>query len=243
MAIICDDHTTPMDCTLGIGLAVSLKLVNNNRLELGSIRALTCSADVLVATLNDDTDIGELKLDLVVLVAPEAHATLLDMDNEFYRRRFGYEKEVVLGEPVVLWGGLYKKTSPNTPEFPALIRTGTTGFEQEGQYVLRWRVKVQKGYHITSGVRFQVSVSYSAEEDVTGSLDIVYPHEEYNKLGRNHHTGEYQDLELEDLVVVQPYENSSKFERQWATVEVSMSNWPNSEGHTTITDFKSNTWN
>ncbi|KAF9352088.1 hypothetical protein BGX34_000179 [Mortierella sp. NVP85] len=63
--------------------------------------------------------------------------------------------------------------------------------------------------------------SFEAEEDTTGSLDVILPHEKLEKLEMN---GTF-DLELEEVVIVQPYQRGNQSEdRQWATVVVVMSN-------------------
>ncbi|KAK3824533.1 MAG: hypothetical protein J3Q66DRAFT_383963 [Benniella sp.] len=154
------------------------------------------------------------------------------MSNEVYRKYFGYEQQAVQRAPVNLWGGFYKKKSPNVstvPAIPALIPDETPDFEfnaffrgcPAGHYVLRWRVQLSENFSVPSGLRFRVDVNYGAEEVTTGSLDVILPQERLEKLDGWHTF----DLELEELVIVQPYQQYNTFkERQWTTVAVAMSN-------------------
>ncbi|KAF9344585.1 hypothetical protein BGX34_005500, partial [Mortierella sp. NVP85] len=90
-----------------------------------------------------------------------------------------------------------------------------------GHYVVRWRVKLLKDYHFSNGLRFRVSVNYGAEEDASDSRDVVIRCEELQEQGKGHKFDQGQDLdlnlELEELAVVQPYED------QGITVVVTMS--------------------
>ncbi|KAF9350680.1 hypothetical protein BGX34_001039, partial [Mortierella sp. NVP85] len=126
------------------------------------------------------------------------------MSNEVYRKYFGYEQQPEQGERVNLWGGFYTKKSsnaPTVPAIPALIPNETPAFEAE-------------------------------EEDNTGSLDVTLSHEKINEIleslrekVKKLEEDRTLDLELEELVDVQPYQDRNRHsERQWTTVVVAMSN-------------------
>ncbi|KAK3824674.1 MAG: hypothetical protein J3Q66DRAFT_435916 [Benniella sp.] len=154
------------------------------------------------------------------------------MSDEYNQQRFGYEYEnqSASKEHINFWGGFYQRKleGENTPAFPALISGGTPSFEfsaffrrwDAGHYIVRWRVKLLKGHRIPNGLRFRVSVNYGAEEDAPDSWDVNISHEELKEREKG-----LLNLELEELVVVQPYEKyDMSGERQWATVVVTMSN-------------------
>ncbi|KAF9951176.1 hypothetical protein BGZ65_006125, partial [Modicella reniformis] len=86
---------------------------------------------------------------------------------------------------------------------------------KSGYYVVHWHVKLLEGFSLLNGLRFSVGVSYDAElEDTSGSFDDVsMSSEELGKLVKNHP----YDLELEELVVIQPHEGK-------ATIELLLSN-------------------
>ncbi|KAF9354108.1 hypothetical protein BGX34_011218 [Mortierella sp. NVP85] len=150
-----------------------------------------------------------------------------ERSSEAARRYFAFEKSHVPGAAVSLWGSPYKKKSSNTHLKPALIPDGTPTFEfntffrgwQAGHYVVRWRVKLKGNFSVPGGLHFRVDVNYGAEEDATSSLDVVMPHDELKKPDSLDNECTY-DLELEDLVVVQPQLN-----RGGAMVVVAMSNF------------------
>ncbi|KAK3824534.1 MAG: hypothetical protein J3Q66DRAFT_92656 [Benniella sp.] len=150
--------------------------------------------------------------------------------SEHQRRyKFGYENPHVSGA-LSLWAGYYKKRPGSIfPEFPAIISEKVSSFEfnaffrerPAGYYVVRWRVRVLENFSVSNGLRFQVIINYSAEEDTTGSLDVILPHEKLKKLGKD----STFNLELEEKVVVQPYQRGNQSgDRQGATVVVVMSN-------------------
>ncbi|KAF9935937.1 hypothetical protein BGZ65_002878 [Modicella reniformis] len=83
-----------------------------------------------------------------------------------------------------------------------------------GHFVVRWRVKLLQHFYIPTGLRFSVAVSFDAElADMAGSFDVGLSHEELEKLDVN----QSYDLQLEELVVVQPHEGN-------AAIELSLSN-------------------
>ncbi|KAF9915282.1 hypothetical protein BGZ65_000808, partial [Modicella reniformis] len=87
-----------------------------------------------------------------------------------------------------------------------------------GHYVVNWRVKLLKDFRIPNGLCFSVAVSYDAEPtDESGSFDVTLSPEELEKLGEGHPQGRDLDLELEELVVIQPHEKV-------AVIELSLSN-------------------
>ncbi|KAK3824655.1 MAG: hypothetical protein J3Q66DRAFT_94295 [Benniella sp.] len=156
-----------------------------------------------------------------------AHGKSFTMDGKVKKQYFGYEKHVAPGSPVILWGGYYKKLKKNstTPADPALIPAKTPSFEfnaffrecPAGHYVVRWRIKLDENFSIPNGFRFRIGVSYSAEEDTTGSLDVILPQEKLEKGGT-------YTLELEELVIIQPYQKRCQSgEEQWSTVVITMS--------------------
>ncbi|KAK3824983.1 MAG: hypothetical protein J3Q66DRAFT_98450 [Benniella sp.] len=106
-----------------------------------------------------------------------------------------------------------------TPNKPAIIPTNTPTFKftagfskcKTGYYVVRWRVKLLDGFSIPNGLRFSVSVSYSAEQDIKSSMDVVMLPEDLKDQPKNRS----YDLELEELAVIHPHEGD-------ATVEVIM---------------------
>ncbi|KAK3824675.1 MAG: hypothetical protein J3Q66DRAFT_419306 [Benniella sp.] len=168
------------------------------------------------------------------------------MDDDYHQRRFGYESkkdQTESKEHVSFWGGFYTKSENNNdPAFPAIIQKEIPSFEfnaffqgwNAGHYVVRWRLKLLKGYHFSDGLRFRVSVNYGAEEDSTGSQDVIISHEELQKLVMNHTSDRGQGLEvvleLEELVVIQPYlEESASGEDQLTTVVVTMSSFEGAE--------------
>ncbi|KAF9976922.1 hypothetical protein BGZ65_007623, partial [Modicella reniformis] len=89
-----------------------------------------------------------------------------------------------------------------------------------GHYVVSWRVKLLGGYSIPNGLRFSVLVFYEAEPtDMSGSFDVALAPMELEKLGKRQPYGQDLDLdlELEELVVIQPHERK-------ASIEISLSN-------------------
>ncbi|KAF9955196.1 hypothetical protein BGZ65_003547 [Modicella reniformis] len=104
----------------------------------------------------------------------------------------------------------------------AIIPEGTPTFKfvaefkghEVGYYIVHWRVNILEGFHLPNGLRFSVSVSYDAElEDTSGSFSVAMSSEELEKLVKNNP----YDLELEELMVIQPHGEK-------ATVELSLSN-------------------
>ncbi|KAF9937590.1 hypothetical protein BGZ65_001360, partial [Modicella reniformis] len=93
-----------------------------------------------------------------------------------------------------------------------LVTKFTAKFKEHevGHYIVNWRVKLLEGFSIPNGLRFSVTVSYDAEPtDMSGSFDVIMSHEELEELGKGHPQGLELDLELEELVVIQPYERKT----------------------------------
>ncbi|KAK3824659.1 MAG: hypothetical protein J3Q66DRAFT_94381 [Benniella sp.] len=152
------------------------------------------------------------------------------MSGEYHeadtRRCFEYEKPAS-GAVVSLWGmskpTLTAVTIPD--KTPSFVFKAPFNKRPAGYYVVRWRVKVLKNVSIPNGLRFSVRVIYDAEEDMTGSFDMIMPHEELMALDPTPEKGGTFDLELEELVVVQPYQHINQHnKRQSSTVVVAMSN-------------------
>ncbi|KAF9936515.1 hypothetical protein BGZ65_002319 [Modicella reniformis] len=110
------------------------------------------------------------------------------------------------------------------PGAPASIPEGTPTFKfvaefkgrKAGHYVIHWRVKLLENFNARSGLRFSAAVSYDNEPDTSGSLDVALESEELETLVKDR----LYDLQLEELVVIQPYEGN-------VTVELSLSNIEN----------------
>ncbi|KAF9349964.1 hypothetical protein BGX34_001481 [Mortierella sp. NVP85] len=148
------------------------------------------------------------------------------MNNKVDRQFFGFEGLPASGTPVDL-SGISNETKANQPSLPALIPNEAPSFKftayfgecSAGFYVVRWRVDLKKEFSIPGGLRFQVNVKYSAEENVTSPLNVIAPQEKLEEIGWG-----TLDMELEKTVVIQPYQSwNQSGERQWATVEVALS--------------------
>ncbi|KAF9980035.1 hypothetical protein BGZ65_005644 [Modicella reniformis] len=94
-----------------------------------------------------------------------------------------------------------------TPSFKFIAK-----FEecQVGHYFIRWRVKLLEGFSIPNGLHFSVCVSYDAEPDTSGSYDVPLDFEELANLDRKHPRGPDLDMELEELLVIQPHEKHAQ---------------------------------
>ncbi|KAK3824661.1 MAG: hypothetical protein J3Q66DRAFT_94405 [Benniella sp.] len=150
-----------------------------------------------------------------------------EYSKEDTRRFFEYEKPPASGAVVRLWGvskpTLTAVTIPD--ETPSFVFQAPFSNRPAGSYVVRWRVKVLKNFSIPNELRFSVRVVYDAEEDTTGSFDMIMSHTELMTLDPSPEKGGTFDLELEELVVIQPYQFHNPHNKsQWSTVVVAMSN-------------------
>ncbi|KAF9903785.1 hypothetical protein BX616_001536, partial [Lobosporangium transversale] len=72
-----------------------------------------------------------------------------------------------------------------------------------GRYIIRWRVKALEDYHILDDLHFIIEVKYDAEEDVSGTTDVLMPSRQLDLLARNDRP--WHNLELEERLVILPH--------------------------------------
>ncbi|KAF9110686.1 hypothetical protein BGX27_006011 [Mortierella sp. AM989] len=74
-----------------------------------------------------------------------------------------------------------------------------------GHYSIRWRVKAMDTFSIPNGLHFTANVSYEAESDINGTLDVFMPADKLANLEKNR----MYDLELEEMLIVQPHNGTA----------------------------------
>ncbi|KAF8983579.1 WD repeat-containing protein 38 [Entomortierella lignicola] len=70
-----------------------------------------------------------------------------------------------------------------------------------GHYSIHWRIKKQPGAEIPNGLHFTANVSYDAELDINGTLNVFMTEKTLKGLDSD----ELYDLELEETLTVQPH--------------------------------------
>ncbi|KAI1292757.1 hypothetical protein EDD11_008588 [Mortierella claussenii] len=75
-----------------------------------------------------------------------------------------------------------------------------------GRYCVRWRIKALENFSIPNGLHFIVNVTYEAEPDVTGSLDMTMPQQQLEHLQKD----QWYDIELEEKLIIQPHQGSAR---------------------------------
>ncbi|KAI1314632.1 hypothetical protein EDD11_001931 [Mortierella claussenii] len=77
-----------------------------------------------------------------------------------------------------------------------------------GRYCVRWRIKALGNFSIPNGLHFKVNVTYEAEaeSDVTGSLDMIMPQQQLERLQKD----QWYNIELEEKLIIQPHQGSAR---------------------------------
>ncbi|KAI8351616.1 hypothetical protein B0O80DRAFT_109389 [Mortierella sp. GBAus27b] len=86
---------------------------------------------------------------------------------------------------------------------------------RSGHYVVRWRVKLLENFNIPNGLWFIVSVTHSAEADVSGTLDVTFPADSLKLLECN----KWYDLMLDEKLVIHPHLGTARVEAALCNIE------------------------
>ncbi|KAF9358004.1 hypothetical protein BGX34_009113 [Mortierella sp. NVP85] len=99
---------------------------------------------------------------------------------------------------------------------PACIPDKTPSFKMVGEfnnynpghYVVHWRIKTLQNFSVPNGLHFVVNVSYDAEPDLSGTLDVILPADKLKSLANNR----WYNLVLDEKLVIQPHQNVARIQ-------------------------------